>query len=159
MELGNGQVGIVFHNIQINSIDTASGVFLGNNQAIGWSSHKKGNYGFGSASDTVSVGNSFIIADNDIIDSPIDDQDIYINNAHRCLSNNQIGFDEIKVNSLSTNSTVAVGENGQNNWSAHAKNNMGQGRMSGINFNKNNRNALVDNDSIDTPIDDKDFYK
>lgn len=66
-----------FNAINVNSIQSDSGVFVGQNNQPGWDSHQKQNsmnYLVGFFNTYPGNFNSFI--DNDIIDAPINDQDI-----------------------------------------------------------------------------------
>lgn len=69
-----------FDRIVVNSIGTSAGVFIGTNLQYGWSSHNKSN---SSISDISGTGNTFtrnvnVICDNDLIDTPIDDRDVFL---------------------------------------------------------------------------------
>jgi hypothetical protein len=69
-----------FDKIMVNSISTNSGIFVGTNSQYGWSSHSKSN---ANISDIVGDGNEFqnnvnILHDDDLIDTPIDDRDLMI---------------------------------------------------------------------------------
>lgn len=65
-------------------------------------------------------------------------------------------FNQINVNTLDTDSTIAVGENQQNDWDAHSKNNFGNGMLFGWNITFNSFNSIFDPDVSDTPIIDSD---
>jgi hypothetical protein len=89
--ISNHRMNIIFNKIDVNTIDTASGIFIGTNHAHGWSSHNKNNnenvqngwdthsknnFGQGTVyGNTISSNNINSISDNDIIDTPINDQD------------------------------------------------------------------------------------
>ena len=69
-----------FDRIVVNSIQTNAGVFVGTNLQYGWSSHSKSN---ASISDIYGDGNEFrqnvnVLCDNDVIDTPIDDRDLFV---------------------------------------------------------------------------------
>jgi hypothetical protein len=69
-----------FDRIMVNSIGTSAGVFIGTNLQYGWSSHNKSN---SNISDISGTGNTFtrnvnVICDNDLIDTPIDDRDVFL---------------------------------------------------------------------------------
>ncbi|HEX7055826.1 MAG TPA: hypothetical protein VF260_01340 [Bacilli bacterium] len=157
MLYGESKAGVVCRHIHIGSIDTVSGVFIGTNQCIGWSSHNKYNNGIGRAANVRLTGNIILIRDNDVLDIPVDDRDVYLNQESRTLSNNEIDFTQISVNAINRNSTISVGENGQHNWSAHGKNNYGLGKITGLNSVRQNANAINDSDMIDSPIEDKEI--
>lgn len=67
-----------------------------------------------------------------------------------------ISFGSINVNAQNTNSTVSIGEASQAGWSAHSKNNFGNGMLFGWNNSFNMINNIFDNDVIDSPIIDDD---
>ncbi len=67
-----------------------------------------------------------------------------------------ISFGTINVNAQDTNATVSIGENSQGGWSAHSKNNFGNGMLFGINNSANMINNIFDNDAVDSPITDND---
>ncbi|WP_085524354.1 spore germination protein [Tuberibacillus sp. Marseille-P3662] len=67
-----------------------------------------------------------------------------------------ISFNSINVNTLDTDSSISVGENQQNNWSAHSKNNFGNGMFFGWNVTSNSVNNVYDPDVADIPIHDGD---
>jgi hypothetical protein len=63
-------------------------------------------------------------------------------------------FNMINVNGQNGNGVVAVGENQQNGWAAHSKQNMGVSMLFGVNYTLNNLTYIMDNDYIDAPITD-----
>lgn len=67
-----------------------------------------------------------------------------------------ISFGSLNVNAQDTNSTVSIGEASQAGWSAHSKNNFGNGMLFGWNNSANMFNYILDNDIIDSPIIDDD---
>lgn len=67
-----------------------------------------------------------------------------------------IVFGSINVNTLDTNSSVTLGQNSMSNWSAHAKNNFGNGMLFGLAWTTGQLNYMFDNDGVDTPITDPD---
>lgn len=67
---------ICFDRIDVNVIDTNSTISLGQNSQPAWDSHTKDNLGSGAFhGNNLVTGNVSTIFDNDIIDSPINDQD------------------------------------------------------------------------------------
>ncbi|WP_052352744.1 hypothetical protein [Neobacillus dielmonensis] len=143
---------LVISGITVNSIDTVSGIFVGINHANNWTTHRKNNYGFGSLSNSQVSQNVGLVIDNDIIDTPIENH--VVTNVDGLQDIQNIDVKEINVNSLDTNAAVSVGENLLNGWSAHSKRNQGTGRAAGISQHSNNTNILIDNDIIDSPIND-----
>ncbi|MFC4075981.1 hypothetical protein [Salinithrix halophila] len=72
--MGNKMM-VQFHSINVNAIETASGIFVGENFQNYWSSHNKSNAGFGGVigwHNTV-ARNMNTVDDRDHIDTPIDD--------------------------------------------------------------------------------------
>lgn len=67
-----------------------------------------------------------------------------------------INFVTINVNSLNRDATVAVGENNQPGWSTHGKAIFGNCQVFGISFTSNILTNVIDNDVIDSPINDQD---
>ncbi|MDD4570540.1 MAG: hypothetical protein PHE70_10510 [Tepidanaerobacteraceae bacterium] len=151
---------INFEGLTVTSVGPSSGIFIGKNRAIGWSAHSKSNVGLGSASGEVSH-NINIVYDNDLIDSPIDDRDLIVDN-DVCLTpqvneSTDINFDDVNVNSLTDNAIISVGKNKQSGWDAHGKANTGIGPYFGNSFTSGNVSVIADDDVVDSPINDQDF--
>ncbi len=70
-----------------------------------------------------------------------------------------ITFAAININAQDTDASLSVGENSQVAWSAHAKNNFGNGMLFGVNNTVNFLNNLYDLDGVDAPITDMDFVQ
>ncbi|MBM7624456.1 hypothetical protein [Sporohalobacter salinus] len=68
-----------------------------------------------------------------------------------------IVYNTINVNSISTNSPIAMGENAQPDWDTHSKVNEGSGGITGVGLIVGAINLIVDDDVVDTPISDSDF--
>jgi hypothetical protein len=70
-----------------------------------------------------------------------------------------IVFNTIVANGMETNVGIFVGQNSANNWVSHNKS---QGSILSVigfyNTLPHNINILNDNDGIDTPISDNDYY-
>lgn len=66
-------------------------------------------------------------------------------------------FNTIIVNGQSSGGAVSIGENQQNGWSAHSKQNTSVGFLFGLNYTLNSLNYIIDNDYIDAPINDNDM--
>ncbi|WP_142504332.1 hypothetical protein [Melghirimyces algeriensis] len=69
---------VQFDSINVNDVDTASGIFVGENRQNYWSSHNKSNAGFGGVTgwyNTVSR-NLNTVDDQDRVDATVDDRDI-----------------------------------------------------------------------------------
>lgn len=166
---------LIIKGINVNSVDTSSGVFIGINYANNWSSHQKTNHGFGTLHHSQVTDTFSLVIDNDVIDTPIESHAVTYMDGWKDkqkmdtpIENNEVTFvneiqdvqklidiKEINVNSLFTNSAVSVGENFLNGWSAHRKTNEGTGRTTGISQLASNTNIVIDNDVIDAPIGDK----
>lgn len=140
--------------ISVNQIDTASGIFIGTNYAQNWSSHRKNNYGFGSVSHSQVSNNTSCVIDQDWVDTPIENNPSILLDGNREGNQNEIDIGEINVNVLDTCAAVSVGENDLNAWSAHSKRNAGQGRFSGDIRNTQNSSLVLDNDEMDSQMND-----
>lgn len=144
-------------NIQVRNIDTSSGIFIAQtNIANGWRSQTKLNYGFGEIGDETTFENCLsIVSDNDVIDSPMEDNSIMIDkNVSHSNSNTDIFFEGIDVESINTNATVSIGESMQNGWGTQMKNNYGNGEFYGDTITSNNKVLIKDDDLIDAPVND-----
>ncbi|MBU8785835.1 MULTISPECIES: hypothetical protein [Bacillus] len=141
------------YQISVNSIDTSSGIFVGTNYAHNWSSHRKNNYGFGSISNSQISNNYSYVTDNDIVDTPIQNQpNILLGPKEGNV--NEVDIGEINVNVIDTCAAISVGENEVNGWSAHSKRIAGQGRFTGTVQNSQNTTLVIDNDDNDCQIND-----
>jgi hypothetical protein len=147
---------LVINGIAVNSIDTSSGIFVGINNVNNWSSCRKNNHGFGSVSNSLVSENFSLVIDNDVIDTPIENNAVTYMDGRQDINN--IEVTEINVNSLDSNAAVSVGDNLLNGWSAHGKRNDGTGRSAGITQNKSNTSVVIDNDLMDCQIYDKVKY-
>ncbi|WP_079477231.1 hypothetical protein [Halobacillus salinus] len=61
-------------------------------------------------------------------------------------------FNQIAVNALNDNSTIATGQNNQPDWSWQGKNNNAAGVTTGFFIATNNVSVVVDNDVTDLPV-------
>ncbi|RBW69108.1 hypothetical protein [Bacillus taeanensis] len=61
-------------------------------------------------------------------------------------------FNQIAVNAINENATIATGQNNQQDWSWQGKNNFAAGVPIGFVVATNNLNTVIDNDLFDTPI-------
>jgi hypothetical protein len=146
---------VTLNQISVNTIDTSSGIFIGTNYAHNWSSHRKNNYGFGSVSDSLVSHTNSCVIDNDLVDTPIHNQPAILFDGNMPVNQNDIDIGEININVLDTCAAVTVGENSLNAWSAHSKRNAGQGRFAGAIQNTRNSSVTVDQDIIDSPINNQ----
>ncbi|MDA8333602.1 MAG: hypothetical protein M0Z41_01200 [Peptococcaceae bacterium] len=148
---------IYLNSLSIDTLDTTCGVFIGVNRAVGWSSHSKSNSGLGTSGDNCQ-NNLNIVYDNDIIDTPMEKSDMFLNTEGSADTGSlDIKFDNIDVNVLDTQSLIAVGNNSQSAWDSHSKSNGGLGYLYGTASVASNVNTVQDNDIIDTPINDQDI--
>lgn len=70
---------VKFGNISVTAISNSSGVFVGTNTQYGWASHEKENEAFGFVYGDLNVisGSLNLLLDSDLIDSPIEDSDLF----------------------------------------------------------------------------------
>lgn len=61
-------------------------------------------------------------------------------------------FNQIAVNAINDNSTIATGQNNQSDWAWQGKNNFVAGMPIGFVINTNNFNTLIDNDLFDATM-------
>ena len=72
MFIGKKSGSIIFNSVNVNSVDTVSGIFIGDNSQSNWSSTGKTNSGFGRV---IGEMNSVrillnLLSDPDVVDSP-----------------------------------------------------------------------------------------
>ena len=150
---------VKFEKLAVSSIGSSSGIFIGKNNAIGWSAHGKSNQGLGYANGKV-INSVNLVYDNDFVDSPIDDRDLIVDSemylSAKIEDDERIKFDEINVTSLSGNAAISVGKNRQSGWDAHSKANTGIGQHYDDSITCNNLSVIDDADLIDSPINDQD---
>lgn len=147
---------IHFNNLSVTSIETNSGIFIGNNSAPGWHSASKSNRGFGSSNGSVFYQTVNIVIDNDGIDTVINDVNQTEGSGYSNESNvpKTIKLNAINLGIASVATAVAVGENNQGNWRSHYKENRGFGTAAGMNQFTMSNNNVCDNDAIDNVIND-----
>jgi len=153
----NKEPSIYLNSLSVVTLDTTCGVFVGLNRAVGWSSHSKSNSGLGTSGNDCR-NNLNVVYDNDIIDTPAEKSDMFLNTAGNDGTGSlDIKFTKIDVNALDTQSLIAVGNNSQSAWDSHSKTNGGLGNLYGASSVAKNINSVQDNDIIDTPINDQDI--
>ncbi|WP_035321826.1 hypothetical protein [Peribacillus kribbensis] len=140
--------------IAVNNIDTASGIFVGTNIANNWSSHRKNNYGFGSVSNSAVWQNYSNVQDNDILDTPIQNQSVSRMDRADGSLGTQVDVKEININVIDTASAVSIGDNLLTDWSSHRKANSGLGKTVGTSILSQNAALVSDQDVMDAPIED-----
>lgn len=143
---------IHLHHMDVEYLSQQSGIFVGNNESWGWSCTAKTNIGFGNVSDAIMLGCTSILMDNDIID-------LLANNVQNVLDkkgehqldlvHTNIFMPKIDVNAVNA-SSVAVGVNQQHQWTSQAKQNMGNGMMTGKSIVTKTFNVVCDHDYMDT---------
>ncbi|WP_442599901.1 hypothetical protein [Neobacillus sp. D3-1R] len=143
---------VTVNQICVNNIDTASGIFIGTNYANNWSSHRKSNHGFGTVSNSLICYNQSFVIDNDLVDTPINNNSVCFMDQWPNVIKNDVGIGEVNINVLDASSALSVGENVLNGWSSHSKRNSGQGRSVGAFQNSQNTNHVYDSDVIDAQI-------
>lgn len=153
----------ILNKINVNTITNNSAIFVGFNNALGWRTQLKQNYGFGTGGNSNIIGNTFVVIDNDVVDAPVDNRiqdpsrsmielDAPSSPEEQEIPITLIKFDKITVNTLNRNSTIAIGENMQTHWETFNKQNYGIGFFSGENVVGKNLNIIQDEDFIDAPI-------
>jgi len=151
---GTQQACVLFNRLTVTSVEHTSGIFIGTNQAIGWSSVSKSNQGFGSASDCRITDSIHLVQDPDVMDN-CSSQAVSIPAAsegppsrHWC----DVSFRTINALSLSNGSAIGIGENRQNGWSGSHKTISGTGKLYGGNRVGRVANLVQDGDAADTVI-------
>jgi hypothetical protein len=144
---------VIFNKLVVNNIEDSSGIFIGTNQAIAWSSYSKSNQGFGSLHDSTLSQSLNVVYDPDLIDASVEDiRNITLsefpNNQQLCA----IDFQSINANALSNGSAIDLGDNKQLGWRSSRKVNYGGGKHLGANRVNQVANIIVDNDVVDAPF-------
>ncbi|TCP27806.1 hypothetical protein EV207_11733 [Scopulibacillus darangshiensis] len=67
-----------------------------------------------------------------------------------------VAFGAVNSKNMTTTCSIVFGENNQVGWSAHGKFNYANGWLYGVSLNTGVFNNMIDNDVIDTPIQDDD---
>lgn len=147
---------VIFNKLVVNNIENSSGIFIGTNQAIGWSSYGKRNEGFGSLREAALTHSVNVVYDADMIDTSIENAS-YIQLAETAEAQHcAIDFESINANVVNTGSTIDIGDNKQLGWRNSRKTNYGTGKGLGINRYTRIANLLFDNDAVDTTINNED---
>ncbi|KZS46132.1 hypothetical protein AWU65_09445 [Paenibacillus glucanolyticus] len=153
MNVSGQKASVIFQKMIVNHLEDTSGIFIGTNQAIGWSTIKKTNQGFGELSHTVLSNAVGVLHDEDIVDFTIQDYHNIIltevpNNQQQCA----IHFGSLQTNSLINSCAIDLGDNKQLGWRTARKDNFGVGKPIGINSLKRTIGVLNDNDAVDATI-------
>jgi hypothetical protein len=69
---------IIFNCIAVNSLNTGTGIFIGDNAASSWDANNKSTNSISTVTGAGNVitANLSLISDNDVVDTPIIDSDI-----------------------------------------------------------------------------------
>lgn len=153
MRLSDRKVCVVFNKISVTNIEDSSGIFIGTNEAIGWSAYKKSNQGFGSLSDSVLSGSVSVVRDSDAIDMPVRDaRFIALTEAGGSARQSAVEFRSVNVNSAANASAIDIGDIKQLGWRTAKKNNYGEGKNFGRNQISRSIHVVFDDDAVDNPI-------
>ncbi|MFC4619136.1 hypothetical protein ACFO4N_10460 [Camelliibacillus cellulosilyticus] len=140
---------VSFNELSVNSLETNSGIFVGQNLAVGWRSFHKTNQGFGSAKEGMMSNMVNIIFDNDEIDTVIQENDHSEVGPIPTDGHQNIRFHSINANGVQSASGIAVGVNNNHHWRSHKKDNYGFGKAFGTPLFKNMENTIFDDDGQD----------
>ncbi|MCM3272328.1 hypothetical protein [Paenibacillus elgii] len=156
MHFSNKKTCVVFNKLFVTNIEDSSGIFIGNNTAIGWSSYGKSNRGLGNLSNCTLTHVINVVYDQDVIDTSIEDISNIVltekENAQLCT----IDFNSVNANSVNSGSAIDLGENRQLGWRSSRKNNYGTGKAYGSNNIRKIVNSIFDSDFIDTLLHTED---
>jgi hypothetical protein len=144
---------VIFNKLFVNNIEDSSGIFIGTNQAIGWSTYSKSNQGFGNLRNATLTNSISVVQDPDVIDTPIEDvRYITLTEASNPLQQCAIEFNSIHANSLFNGSAIDLGDNKQLGWRSSRKVNYGFGKSLGSNRVNQVASIIFDDDAIDAPF-------
>ncbi|TVY02050.1 hypothetical protein [Cohnella terricola] len=150
MNLGQQKACVIFNKLAVNNIENSSGIFIGTNMALGWTSYSKENQGLGRFSNTTLTNALGVVHDPDLIDMPIEEvRNITLMETSNSLQQNAIDFNAIYANSIQNTSALDLGDNKQLGWRTARKVNEGFGRILGRNLLKQVANTIADNDFVD----------
>jgi hypothetical protein len=141
---------VIFNKLIVTNIEDTSGIFIGTNQAIGWSSYSKSNQGFGSLTDATLSNSISVVRDPDLIDASVHDARFISlaetgNAAQQCV----IDFQSVNVNTVVNNSAVDLGDIKQLGWRSARKVNYGEGKIFGHNRTSQTVSIVFDEDAVD----------
>lgn len=153
MNLPYQNASVVFNKLVVNTVEDTSGIFIGTNQAIAWSTYRKSNQGFGSLKESVLINAVNVVNDQDLIDASVKDvKNITLAEEGQTLKQCAVDFESINAISVLNGSAIDIGENSQIAWSSSHKNNYGTGKSYGNNRLKQVANQVIDNDVIDAHV-------
>ncbi|GGF98162.1 hypothetical protein [Paenibacillus abyssi] len=143
---------VIFNKLIVNAVEDTSGIFIGTNLAIGWSTYTKSNQGVGSVKNANISKALNIVNDQDMMDMPVEDsKSITMPADGEFQQHCEIAFQSVNALSVSNGSAIDIGENRQYGWSSVHKNNYGTGKNIGSNRLTSIANFIQDNDVIDAP--------
>jgi hypothetical protein len=141
---------VIFNKLVVGSMEDTSGVFIGTNQALGWSSFSKSNQGFGSLKDATLTHSLNVVQDSDVVDAKMEEtRTISLSEMTHAGQQCAIDFQSIHANSLNNGSAIDLGDIKQLGWRSTRKVNMGSGKSYGTNRISHMFNSTVDNDVSD----------
>lgn len=141
---------VVFNRLTVTNIENSSGIFIGTNQAIGWSSSSKTNQGFGSLKDANVSRTVTVCRDTDWIDSVFRESKlISLRETDIAAQQCDVDFRSVNVNTVNNGSAIDLGDIKQLGWRSTRKNNYGTGKMFGHNKQSRSISVVFDNDGSD----------
>lgn len=153
MILGQQKACVIFNKLFVNNIENSSGIFIGTNQAIGWSNYSKSNQGFGTLSNAALTNVVSVVQDPDFIDTPIEDvRTITLAESSHSMQQSAIDFNAIHANSITNGSALDLGDNKQLGWRSSRKTNYGFGKSLGGNRVQQVASVTFDDDAVDAPV-------
>jgi hypothetical protein len=153
LESSGQKASVVFQKLIVNNIENASGIFIGTNQAWGWSSYGKTNQGFGTLSGSTLSHAVGVVHDPDVVDASVRDvRNIGLTEAPNAAQQCFVGFGSIQANAVNNASAIDLGDNKQLGWRTSRKSNYGNGKMVGTNSVRQVAAFAVDNDAVDAPV-------
>ncbi|WP_052339231.1 hypothetical protein [Gorillibacterium massiliense] len=153
MNMNQQRAFVIFNKLFVNTIEDSSGIFIGTNQAIGWSSSSKTNQGFGTLQNSTLSNIASVVYDSDVMDASIDDAtSITLAELNHPLRQCAIDFNAIHANVVTDGSAIDLGDNTQLGWRSSLKSNYGFGKSYGSNRVNQVVSMTVDDDAVDAPI-------
>lgn len=145
------QACVIFRHINVQSIESSSGIFIGTNQAAGWRSIGKSNQGFGSMQDSVVKNAINTVYDTDAVDATFRDA-VYVSLSEATNQEQQcaVSFGAVRTNAMNNGSVVGLGDNKQLGWRSARKGNYGNGKQVGRNLSSHTVHFTMDNDGVDS---------
>lgn len=153
MDIAGQKAVVIFHSLTVNNVESSSGIFIGTNHALGWSSYAKTNQGFGSISDSSLSHSLGIVHDPDIVDAGVRDvRSIHLSETPNQAQQSIVNFESLRANSLNNGSAIDLGDNKQLGWRSSRKNNYGASKVVGRTAMKQVAGFALDNDTVDAPV-------